>query len=164
MDDVALARVIHVIAVVFLIGGVAMVTTVLVPAVRRFKSPEERTGFFELVERRFARQSQVSTLVAGLSGLYMVCRLDLWSWFTLAAFWWMHAMVGLWLVFTLMLFVLEPAFLHRWFLTRAKVVPEATFRLIHGLHWLLLSLSIITIFAAGRWQSRLPAFRLAMTD
>ena len=73
-------------------------------------------------------------------------------------------MVGLWLVFTLMLFVLEPAFLHRWFLTRAKVVPEATFRLIHGLHWLLLSLSIITIFAAGRWQSRLPAFRLAMTD
>ena len=49
MDDVALAGAIHVIAV--------MVTTVLVPAVRRFKSPEERTGFFELVERRFARQS-----------------------------------------------------------------------------------------------------------
>ena len=45
-------------------------------------------------------------------------------------------MVGLWLVFTLMLFVLEPAFLHRWFLTRAKVVPEATFRLIDGSHGL----------------------------
>ncbi len=90
MDDVALARAIHVIAVMFLIGGVAMVTTVLVPAVRRFKSPEERTGFFDLVERRFARQSQVSTLVAGLSGFYMVCRLDLWSRFTLAAFWWMQ--------------------------------------------------------------------------
>ena len=74
MDDVALARAIHVIAVMFLIGGVAMVTTVLVPAVRRFKSPEERTGFFELVERRFARQSQVSTMVAGLSGFYMVYR------------------------------------------------------------------------------------------
>jgi len=55
MDDVALARAIHDIAVMFLIGGVAMVTTVLVPAVRRFKSPEERTGFFDLVERRFAR-------------------------------------------------------------------------------------------------------------
>ena len=120
MDDVAIARAIHVIAVVFWIGGVAMVTTVLVPAVRRFKSPEERTGFFELVEHRFARQSRVSTLIAGFSGFYMVYRL----------------------------FVLEPAFLHRWFLTRARVAPEATFRLIHGLHWLLLSLSIITIFAA----------------
>jgi len=47
-----------------------------------------------------------------------------------------------------MLFVLEPLFLHRWFLTRARVAPEATFRLVQGLHWLLLSLSIITIFGA----------------
>jgi uncharacterized membrane protein len=42
MDDVTLARAIHVLAVVLWIGGVALVTTVLLPAVRRFKSPEER--------------------------------------------------------------------------------------------------------------------------
>jgi len=148
IDDVTLARAIHVIAVVFWIGGVAMVTTVLLPAVRRFKSPEERVVFFESVERRFARQSRGSTLVAGLSGLYMIYRLDLWSRFGSAAFWWMHTMVCLWLIFTLMLFVLEPLFLHRWFRARAQAAPEATFRLIQGLHWLLLSLSIITIFGA----------------
>jgi uncharacterized membrane protein len=58
IDDVTLARTIHVIAVVFWIGGVAMVTTVLLPAVRRFKSPEERVVFFESVQQRFARQSR----------------------------------------------------------------------------------------------------------
>ena len=57
MDDVALARVLHVVAVVFWIGGVAMVTTVLLPAVRRFKEPAERVAFFETVERRFAGQA-----------------------------------------------------------------------------------------------------------
>jgi hypothetical protein len=62
VDDVTLARAIHVIAVVFWIGGLAMV---LLPAVRRFKWPEERVVFFESVERRFARQSRGSTLVGG---------------------------------------------------------------------------------------------------
>ncbi len=66
-----IARAIHVIAVVFWVGGVAMVTTVLLPAVRRFKAPEERVIFFELVEQRFAQQARVSTLIAGLSGFYM---------------------------------------------------------------------------------------------
>jgi uncharacterized membrane protein len=79
IDDVTFARAIHVIAVVFWIGGVAMVTTVLLPAVRHFKSPQERVAFFESVEQRFAWQSRLSTLVAGLSGFYMIFRLDLWG-------------------------------------------------------------------------------------
>src|SRR6266511_825788 len=148
MDDVTLARAIHVIAVVFWIGGVAMVTTMLLPAVRRFKSPAERVAFFEAVEQRFARQARLSTLIAGLSGFYIIYRFDLWGRFASASFWWMHGMVGVWLLFTLILFVLEPLFLHRWFLARAQAAPEATFRLIQGLHWLLLSLSIIAIFGA----------------
>jgi hypothetical protein len=68
--------------VVLWIGGVALVTTVLLPAVRRLKSPEERIAFFESVEQRFASQSRVTTLLAGLSGLYMIYRLDLWGRFS----------------------------------------------------------------------------------
>ena len=151
IDDVTAARAIHVIAVVFWIGGVAMVTTVLLPAVRAFKAPEQRVAFFERVEQRFARQSRLSTLVVGLSGFYMIYRLDLWGRFASAAFWWMHAMAGLWLLFTLMLFVLEPLLLHRWFLSRAEAAPEATFRLIQRLHWLLLGLSIV------KFSARSPA-------
>jgi hypothetical protein len=57
-------------------------------------------------------------------------------------------MVLVWLVFTLMLFVAEPLFLHRWFRERARHRPAATFRLIVGLHWFLLIISLITVAGA----------------
>jgi uncharacterized membrane protein len=148
MDDLALARAVHVLAIVVWIGGVAMVTTVLLPAVRRFKAGEERLAFFDAVEHRFARQARLSTALAGLSGLYMVWRLDLWERFRSAEYWWMHAMVGLWLIFTAMLFVIEPLFLHGWLARRAARAPDATFALIERLHWLLLALGAATVLGA----------------
>jgi hypothetical protein len=48
-----------------------------------------------------------------------------------------------------MLFVLEPLFLHRWFHARAKTKPAETFRLIVGLHWFLLIISLITVAGAA---------------
>ncbi|MGE5146002.1 MAG: hypothetical protein ACM3N5_04600 [Candidatus Eiseniibacteriota bacterium] len=148
MDDIAVARVIHILGVVVWIGGVALVTSVLLPAVRGFKAPAERVAFFEAVERRFARQARVATLFVGLSGLYMIARLDLWDRFADPSYWWMHAMVALWAIFSLMLFVLEPLFLHRWFLRRAERAPEATFALVARLHWVLLTLSLVTVAGA----------------
>ncbi len=79
MEAWAIARAVHVLGVVFWIGGVAMVTTVLLPAVARFRSVEERVQFFEQLEHRFAVQSRVSTLIVGASGYYLVQALDLWS-------------------------------------------------------------------------------------
>ncbi len=148
MNDIVFARAIHVAAVVLWIGGLGFVTTVLLPAARRLMQESERVTFFEWIERRFAWQARVTTAVVGLSGLYMIGRLDLWSRFTLPAFWWMHAMVGIWLLFSLMLFVAEPLFLHRWFLARAEVAPGSTLHLIALLHWVLLCLSILTILGA----------------
>ena len=148
MDELAVARALHVLSVVLWIGGVAFVTTVLLPAVRRHKAAEERLAFFDAIERRFAWQARLTTLIAGASGLYMLIRLDVWDRFRDAAFWWMHAMVLVWLLFTLMLFVAEPLFLHRWLEARARVAPEATFRLVERLHWLLLTLSLVTVLGA----------------
>jgi uncharacterized membrane protein len=145
MNDLALARALHVLAVVLWIGGVAMVTTVLLPATRRHVAPRERVGFFERIEGRFAWQARLTTLVAGASGFYLTARLDLWFRFREPAYWWMHAMVAVWVVFTLMLFVLEPLWLHRWFVRRATESPEQTFRLIQRLHWGLAAVSAVTI-------------------
>ena len=148
MDDVTLARALHVLAVVVWIGGVAFVTTVLLPAVRDLHAPAERVVFFETVERRFGRQARVTTVLTGVSGFYMVVRLDLWDRFLLVAFWWMNAMVAVWLLFTLVLFVAEPLFLHRWLSVRANSRPESTFALVERLHWILLVLSLITLIGA----------------
>jgi uncharacterized membrane protein len=148
MDDLHAARALHVLGVVLWIGGVGMVTTVLLPAVLRLEDPAERRAFFEKVEGRFASQARFSTLLVGVSGFYMTWTWNLWDRFHDAAFWWMGAMVAVWLIFTVMLFVLEPLFLHRWFHERSLARPDSTFRIIIGLHWFLLSISLLTVAGA----------------
>ncbi|MFN7087742.1 MAG: hypothetical protein ACK4N4_14120 [Burkholderiales bacterium] len=148
MDGWIAARILHVLAVVLWIGGVAMVTTVLLPAAGRFKAPAERVAFFENMERGFAAQSRGTTLITGASGFYLVHHFDLWERFARLEYWWMHAMVTVWALFTLVLFVLEPLFLHRWFVRRAQRAPESTFLLVTRFHRLLLVLSLMTIAGA----------------
>lgn len=125
-----------------------MVTTVLLPAVKHLKTPAERVMFFETVERRFGLQARITTLVTGLSGLYLVHELNLWQRFLRIEYWWMHAMVLVWVLFTLMLFVLEPLFLHRRLLERARHDPDATFSMVTRMHWILLGLSLLTVAGA----------------
>jgi uncharacterized membrane protein len=51
MDDVILARALHVIGVVLWIGGVAFVTSIFLPVANR---RSERLQLFDAIERRFA--------------------------------------------------------------------------------------------------------------
>ena len=148
MDEANLFRALHVIGVVLWIGGVGFVTTVLLPAVRDFADPKQRVAFFERIEGRFAWQARGTTLLVGLTGFYLAYHFDLWDRFADIAFWWMHAMVFVWAIFTFMLFVAEPLFLHRWFRARAERDPDGTFRLIQRLHWVLLTISLITVLGA----------------
>ncbi|HVN41770.1 MAG TPA: hypothetical protein VMT50_03225 [Steroidobacteraceae bacterium] len=148
MDSALIARTVHVLGVVLWIGGVAFVTTVLLPAVRRIKAPGERVEFFESIERRFAWQARVTTLLVGLSGLYLVREWNLWDRFASAQFWWMHAMVAVWAIFTLMLFVAEPLVLHRRLIALSRERPEAAFRLIERMHRVLLALSLVAVAGA----------------
>ena len=53
MDDVTIARTLHVLAIVLWIGGVGLVTTVLLPALRCLPDPAQRIAMFEAVEGRF---------------------------------------------------------------------------------------------------------------
>ena len=74
MEYYTLARVIHVIAVILWIGGVSMVTTVLIPAIKKLKSKEDQITTFEQIEGRFAVQAKITTLLTGITGfLYVVC-------------------------------------------------------------------------------------------
>lgn len=147
MDTHVLARVIHVLAVVHWIGGVAMVTLVILPQMLRLP-PADRIATFERIEGRFGAQAKLSTLAAGLSGLWMLWLTDGWALFRLASYWWLHLMVAVWAIFTLVLFVLEPLVLHRWFHQRASRDPEATFALVLRLHRVLLALSALAVAGA----------------
>lgn len=146
MDDAIAARVIHVIAVLLWIGGVAFVTLALMPVIRADQPPSQRLRAFHAIERRFSAQAKFWVLIAGGSGFWMVWRFDMWSRFADLQFWWMHAMVGLWLVFMVMLFVLEPLVLHR-----AMAAPDPSahnFARMERIHRLLLLLALVTVFGA----------------
>jgi uncharacterized membrane protein len=125
-----------------------MVTTVVLPAVRRGDLGADRLKAFQAIEHRFVWQARTAVIIVGLTGFYMVARLDLWERFQSVRFWWMHAMVCLWLLFTLVLFVIEPLFLHRYFQKWARATPNTTFAWMHRAHWVLLALSLATIFGA----------------
>ena len=138
----------HVLAVVHWIGGVALVTTVILPAARRMDTAEERLRIFELIESRFAPQARISVLVVGITGFYMLNHLGLWMAMLTPRGWWLDSMVILWTIFALMLFVVEPLYLHFWFNRAVHTDPEAAFRRMELLHWVLLILSLLTIGAA----------------
>jgi uncharacterized membrane protein len=64
-----LARVLHVIGVVIWIGGVAFVTTVLIPALRKMTDTHNRLELFEQLEGKFGFQAKIATLITGVSGV-----------------------------------------------------------------------------------------------
>ena len=151
MNDLALVRALHVLGVVLWIGGLAFVTLVLLPGLRDMcKAGRSKEPFdaFETFERRFATQARYSTQLTGLTGLYMIWRHDLWSRFADPAYWWMHAMVLLYLIFTALLFVLEPFVLRRRFEQRAAHDTVGTTRTVLRMHRMLLTASLITIAGA----------------
>jgi uncharacterized membrane protein len=147
MDDITLARALHVLAVIHWIGGLAFVTLIVLPLARSRPTAEEALALFASMERRFSAQVRISVPLVGATGLWMTWRWNLWDRFHDPHFWWMTAMFGLWLVFMLMLFVIEPLS-HAGFEKKARQDPAGTFRRMSRLHQLLLALAALTALGA----------------
>ena len=143
-----LARALHVIGAVLWIGGVAFVTTVILPTIINSFTAEQRLAEFERYERGFATQARVSTLLVGLTGFYMASVLDLWSRYQEARFWWMHAMLLIWALFMALLFVIEPLFFHRFLQSLAQRDPALPLRVLQRGHRMLLTISLATVAGA----------------
>jgi uncharacterized membrane protein len=147
IDDLALARAIHVLALVHWIGGLAVVTTIVLPQARALPDARDAVAAFEAFERRFAAQVRISILLVGLSGVYMLAKLDAWNRFQYAAFWWLDLMVAVWLLFALMVYVLEPLVLHRRFREFAAHDKNRAFTAASRFHAVALLISAFTIGA-----------------
>ena len=143
-----LARAFHVLGVVLWIGGVAFVTLVLIPALKNIADGEQRLTLFEQLEGRFAFQARIVTVLTGLAGFYMIEFMDVWHRYQSVEYWWMHLMTIIWAIFTLVLFVLEPLILHRFFHEKALKDSEQAFNLLHRMHKILLSLSLLAVLGA----------------
>jgi uncharacterized membrane protein len=147
-DYFVLARTLHVIGVVIWIGGVAFVTTVLIPSLKKITDTRYRLELFEQLEGEFAFQARIITLITGVTGIYMLYVLNVWDRYQQLQFWWMHLMTFIWAVFTVVLFVLEPLVLHRWFREQATKDSENAFAWLHRMHKILLTLSMLAVLGA----------------
>ena len=146
MDDIVLARALHVLSLVHWIGGVGFVTLIVLP-IAKSRGGAEGWRYLHAIERRFSGQVRWSIALAGASGLWMTWRLDLWYRFRDPHFWWMDAMVGLWLVFALIVFGVEPLF-HVQIERRAQSDATAMLRRMMRVHWLLLAMAVLTVMGA----------------
>ena len=147
-DTFVIARSVHVLAIIFWIGGVAFITTVLLPALNKMVDKEQRIALFEQLEHKFAWHAKLATIATGISGYYMLDFLNAWQRYQDIQFWWLHLMTLVWFIFSLVLFVLEPLFLHRWFIEHAKKNSDKTFARLQLMHSLLLCLSLLAVFGA----------------
>ena len=147
IDDFVLARAIHVLALIHWIGGVTAVTTIVLPRARGLLDAKEAVAAFEAFERRFAQQVRISIFFAGLSGVYMLIKLDAWDRFQHASFWWMHLMVAVWILFALMVYVLEPLLIDRLFHDFALRQKDCAFALATRIHLGALAVSAFAIIA-----------------
>lgn len=147
-DVFVLARAVHVLGVVLWIGGVAFVTLILLPALKTIADGEQRLSLFEQLEGRFATQARIVTVITGIAGFYMIEFMNIWHRYYSVEFWWMHLMTIIWAIFTVVLFVLEPLVLHRVFHKKATQDSDRAFGLIHRMHKILLSLSLLAVFGA----------------
>ena len=148
MDGLELSRALHVVAVVIWIGGVAFVTLTLLPVLGRSRASDDWFVRFTAIERRFAWIARAALLVAGGSGFYLIVATGAWDRFTMISYWWMHAMVVVWVLFAFMLFVIEPLGLDRALRERARRDPARAHLLVSRAHWLLLIASLIAAFGA----------------
>ncbi|HET7931264.1 MAG TPA: hypothetical protein VFL63_07745 [Rhodanobacteraceae bacterium] len=94
---------IHVLGVVWWIGGVAMVTATLLPIFNQLPAGE-RIQRIQQLEHRFANQARVAVLVVGITGFWMVSMVP----DAIAHSWWVGLMMLVWVLFAIMLFVAEP--------------------------------------------------------
>jgi uncharacterized membrane protein len=136
---IVIARAVHVLGAVWWIGGLAMVTATLLPALMSSELSEaERQRLLGRIRRRFAWQVRAALLVVGAAGGYLLMHLGGLARLGPAHGWWIDLMLLTWGVFVLLLFVIEPlGLLQRTGLARRP-------RAFLALHVLLLVLTFAT--------------------
>jgi hypothetical protein len=145
IDDIKFARALHVLFVAHWIGGVALVTLVVLPLARSKDQAGAGWALFEAIENRFAAQVRWSIPLSGLTGLWITWRLDLWGLFSDPSYWWLDAMVFVWTLFMLLVFVIEPM-AHRRLSSFAAQDPAGALRRLFRAHIVLLAAAAVTIF------------------
>lgn len=151
-----IAIAIHVLSLIWWIGGLAFLTAVEFPALQGLSNESRRAEHFRRVERRSRLQVRVALILSGLSGAFLLWGLKGWRWLGEMSFWWLDAMIAYWLAFALLLFVLEPTGTLERLLANGCGEPAVGRQYLHRLHAILLIAALIIIAVAAACSHKFP--------
>ncbi|MGE5893293.1 MAG: hypothetical protein ACM34I_04495 [bacterium] len=140
---------IHVTTIVLWIGGVAFVTIIIFPMLLRMEDSLEKVLLFQGIENRFAKQARAYAWIAGITGgllLFLTGQHQLL--FTMRGLG-ITVMLLVWIVYILVL-TFEKRLFQIVFKTGGDVDTAKVFRRLNVFHWVVLGLSLLTVFA-GVW-------------
>ncbi len=128
---------VHVTSVVWWIGGVALVTFALLPAVNGLPD-QARIERIQQFERRFAWQARIAVLLVGITGFWMLAITGGLA--RLGTAWWLDLMLLVWLLFAFLLFIAEPLGLPK------RIGLMRSRRGFFLLHAVMLTLALAAVF------------------
>ena len=144
---IPLLMAVHVLGVVLWIGGVAFVTIIVFPMLTRIEGSIEKVIFFQGVEHRFAKIVKICVAIVGITGGWLLSITDGWS----RLFTWHGIGITLMLIvwiFYLLVLLFEGRFFRIIFKGAAQQDMSKIFMKLTAFHWLILGLSLLTIFLA----------------
>ena len=77
----------------------------------------------------------------------MLAKIGAWNSLQHASFWWLHLMIAVWILFAVVVYVLEPLVLHRLFHEFALRNKDRTLAVAIGLHAIALILAALALSA-----------------
>ena len=144
-----LMHVVHIIAVILWIGGLAFITTLIFPIIIKTADPIAKVMLFQKIEHRFSRMAKIYNLLTGATGIIMVFYMG-WQ----DAIFSRHGMslllmIAIWVFWFVMLVGLEPLvirkMLDRMMKHSADMDIDAVFSRMNKMHWVLLVVSLIAV-------------------
>ncbi len=142
-------HIIHLVAVIFWIGGLTFITTMIFPIIIKTEDPIAKVLLFRKIEHRFAKRARIYNLITGASGLIMVFYMGWQDTIFTGHGLSLLLMALIWVLWFVMLFGLEPLvikkMLGRMLDKDSNVDIDAVFRRMNKMHWILLVISIIAV-------------------
>jgi uncharacterized membrane protein len=142
---IPLLQAVHVIAVLIWIGGVAFVTIIVFPMIIRMENSMEKVFFFQGVEHRFAKIAKVCVVVSGLTGGELLRSSGKWHLICAPHGMGVTMMVTMWTIYALVL-LFEGRLFKIIFKGEAQHDTAKIFKRLSTFHWVILSLSLFTVF------------------
>lgn len=135
--------IIHVLSVVFWIGGVGFATMVIFLAIQGIEDPIARVQTFLGIEKRFQRFAKGYVITAGVTGIMLFFRRGGFEAFSDGSALMLGFKIFVLLTFLALLFGAEKRLMK--ILVSQQTAPDNAFIRMSVFHWFMLSLSIVAI-------------------